>query len=93
MYVGEHPSPVSTNRMRAEEEVRRETGNSEYKARQVIVVTWHEVSPLVATLFAALRLPFYVSLCQSGIVGVGGGGGSKSFVSLRSLEFDKPFCK
>ena len=52
--------------MRAEEEVRRETLNADYKARQVIVVTWHEVSPLTATLFAALRLPFYVSFCQSG---------------------------
>ena len=60
VYVGEHPSPESTNRMRAEMEVRNHTnGKSDFEARQVIIVTWHEVSPLSALFFG---LPFYVSL-------------------------------
>ena len=60
VYVGEHPSPESTNRMRAEMEVRNHTnGKPDFEARQVIVVTWHEVSPLSALFFG---LPFYVSL-------------------------------
>ena len=61
VYVGEHPSPESTNRMRAEEEVKSKTGNQEYEARQVIVVTWHDVAPLSALFFG---LPGYVSLCM-----------------------------
>ena len=44
--------------MRAEEEVRRSTGNTAYEARQVIVVTWHQVAPLSALFFG---LPSYVS--------------------------------
>ena len=60
VYVGEHPSPESTNHMRAEMEVRNhDNGKSDFEARQVIVVTWHEVSPLSALFFG---LPFYVSL-------------------------------
>ena len=54
--------------MRAQQEVQNNTGNSDYEARQVIVVTWHEVSPLTAALFAALRLPFYVSLLTLTVV-------------------------
>ena len=46
--------------MRAEMEVRNHAnGKSDFEARQVIVVTWHEVSPLSALFFG---LPFYVSL-------------------------------
>ena len=65
VYVGEHPSPESTNRMRAEEEVKSKTGNQEYEARQVIVVTWHDVAPLSALFFG---LPGYVSLCMIFII-------------------------
>ena len=45
MYFGEHYTATSTNIMRATEDI-QQLGHPDFQARQVLVATWHRVSPL-----------------------------------------------
>ena len=45
MYFGEHYTATSTNIMRATDNV-QQLAHPDFQARQVLVATWHRVSPL-----------------------------------------------
>ena len=45
MYFGEHYTATSANIMRATDDI-QQLGYPEFHARQLLVTTWHRVSPL-----------------------------------------------